>query len=54
MKYIYISIYFYLFALKPFKITYMEMKIFENNFPPYEDLKILGMLPHITPFTTRE
>jgi hypothetical protein len=32
----------------------MEMKIFENTFPPYEDLQILGMLftSHITPHTT--
>jgi hypothetical protein len=28
----------------------MEMKEFENTFPPYEDLQILGMLftSHIT------
>jgi hypothetical protein len=32
----------------------MEMKVFENIFPPYEDLQILGMLftSHITPHTT--
>jgi hypothetical protein len=24
------------------------MKIFENNFPPYEDLQILGMLSLLT------
>jgi hypothetical protein len=41
-KYIYIFIYSYLFAQKPFKVTYMEMKIFENSFPPYENLKFLG------------
>ncbi len=31
------------------------MKIFENTFPPYEDLQILGMLFtfHITPHTIR-
>jgi hypothetical protein len=31
-------------ALKPIKFTYMEIKIFESSFSPYEDLKILGML----------
>ncbi len=36
---------------------YMKMKIFENSFPPYEDLQdlqILGMLftSHITPHNT--
>ncbi len=36
-----IFIWSYLFALKPFMFTYMEMKIFENTFPPYEDLTIL-------------
>jgi hypothetical protein len=32
----------------------MEMEIFENSFPPYEDLQILGMLfnSHLTPHTT--
>ncbi len=32
----------------------MEMKIFENSFPPYEDLQILGILftSYITPHTT--
>jgi hypothetical protein len=32
----------------------MEKKIFENSFPLYEDLEILGMLftSHITPHTT--
>ncbi len=52
-KYIYISIYLYMFALKPFKFTYMEMKIFENTYPPYEDLQILGILftSHFTPHT---
>jgi hypothetical protein len=32
----------------------MEKKIYENIFPPYEDLQILGMLftSHITPHTT--
>ncbi len=41
-------------CLKPFKFTYMEMKIFENTFPPYEDIQILHMLftSHITPHTT--
>jgi hypothetical protein len=34
--YIYISIYSYLYALKPFKFTYMAIKIFENTFPPCE------------------
>jgi hypothetical protein len=45
---------FYLFALKSFKFTYMEMKIFENTFLPYEDLQILCMFftSHITPHTT--
>jgi hypothetical protein len=33
-----------MFALKPFKFTYKEMKIFENTFPPYEDFQILGIL----------
>ncbi len=33
-----------MFALKPFKFTYMEMKIFENAFPPYEEFQILGIL----------
>ncbi len=42
--YIYFSIYSNLFSLKPFKFTYMEMKIFENTFPPYEDLQVIGML----------
>jgi hypothetical protein len=34
--------------------TNMEMKIFENTFPPYEDLKTLCVLftSHITPHTT--
>jgi hypothetical protein len=43
-----------MFALKPFKFAHMEMKIFENTFPPYEDLQIPGMLStsHITPHTT--
>jgi hypothetical protein len=40
---VYISIYSYLFALKPFNFTYMEMKLFENTFPPYENLQILGI-----------
>jgi hypothetical protein len=42
--------YSYLIALKPFKFTYMEMKIFENSFLPYKVLQILGMLfiSHIT------
>jgi hypothetical protein len=33
--------------------TYMEMKIFEYTFPPYEDLQTLGMLftSHITHHT---
>jgi hypothetical protein len=51
----YISIYSCLFALKPpFKSTYMEMKIFENIFPPHEDLQTLRMLftSHITSHTT--
>ncbi len=30
-----------MFALKPFKFTFMQMKIFENTFPLYEDLQIL-------------
>jgi hypothetical protein len=32
----------------------MEMKIFENTFPQYEDLQILGILftSYITPYTT--
>ncbi len=45
----------YLFALRPFKFAYMEMKIFENTLPPYEIyLQILGMLftSHITTHTT--
>jgi hypothetical protein len=29
---------------KPFKVTYKEMKIFENACPQYEVLQILGML----------
>jgi hypothetical protein len=33
-----------MFALKPIKFTYMEIKIFESSFSPYEDLHILGML----------
>jgi hypothetical protein len=36
--FIYLSIYSYLFALQPFEFSYMEMKIIENTFPPYEDL----------------
>jgi hypothetical protein len=31
-----------MFALKPFKFTYIEMKIFENTFLPSEDLQIHG------------
>jgi hypothetical protein len=52
-RFIYISIYSYSCALEPFKFSYMEMKIFENTFPPYEDLQILGMFStsHITPHT---
>jgi hypothetical protein len=32
----------------------MELKIFENTFPPYEDFKILGILftSYITPHST--
>ncbi len=32
----------------------MKVKIFETTSPPYEDLKMLGMLftSHITPHTT--
>ncbi len=32
----------------------MEMKIFENTFPPYEDLQVIGMLftSNIAPHTT--
>jgi hypothetical protein len=35
-------------------VVYMEMKIFENTFPPYEDLQILGILfkSYINPHTT--
>jgi hypothetical protein len=43
--FIYFSTYsdIYLFALKPFKFTYMEMKKFEKNtFPPYEAYKFLA------------
>jgi hypothetical protein len=54
-----VNIYLYFHLLisvcpKTIKLTYMEMKIFENTFPPYEDLHILGMLStsHITPHTT--
>ncbi len=52
--FIYISIYSYMFSLKSFKCTFMGMKIFENTFPSYEDLQILGMLftSHLNPHTT--
>ncbi len=55
MNIIYISIYTHIcLPSNLFKFTYMEMKIFENIFPPYEDLQTLGMLftSHITPHTT--
>jgi hypothetical protein len=44
----------YLFALRPFKFAYMEMKIFENTLPPHENLHILDKLftSHIIPHTT--
>jgi hypothetical protein len=53
--YNYISIYSYVFPkTNKVYIQYMEMKIFESSFSPYEDLQILGMLfnSHMTPHTT--
>jgi hypothetical protein len=35
---IYLYFYSYVFALNPFKFTYMGMKIFENTYPPYEEI----------------
>jgi hypothetical protein len=48
------NIYLYFHLLISVCPKTMEMKIFDTTFPPYEDLKILGMLftSHITPHTT--
>jgi hypothetical protein len=54
-----VNIYLYIRLLisvspKQFKFTYMEMKIYEDTFPPNEDLQTLGILStsYIIPHTT--
>ncbi len=42
-----------MFALKPFKFTYMQMKIFENPFPHVKTYKLCMLsTAHIIPDTT--